>query len=163
MLCVGAGVCVVWCRDLLCVRDALCACCVRVGVCVLVCACWCVGVSVSVCLCVSLWLSVCGVWSCVVCVVWCVWLCVVWCLLSCGTLKTSVCAFKRREEGRGGSLPVLLTKMVHVGLSLDPREVHQKQLLDLTHLRFESRSRTTCHRFLQSFAISDTGVPLQLS
>ena len=58
---------------------------------------------------------------------------------------------RRREEGRGGSSPVLLTKMAHVGLSLDPREFHQKQPLDLTHLRFESRSRTTCHRFLQSF------------
>ena len=38
-------------------------------------------------------------------------------------------------EGRGGSSPVLLTKMAHVGLSLDPREVRQKQPLDLTHLR----------------------------
>ena len=70
---------------------------------------------------------------------------------------------RRGEEGRGGSSPVLLTKMAHVALSLDPREVHQKQPLDLTHLRFKSRSRTTCHRFLQSFAISGTGVPLQLS
>ena len=78
--CVVCGLCrgvwcavcgVVWCRGLLCVRDALCACCVRVGVRV----------------------GVCGVWSCVVCVVWCLWLCVVWCLLWCGTLKTSVCAF----------------------------------------------------------------------
>ena len=76
MPCVGAVCGVVWCRGLLCVRDALCPCCVRVGVCVLVCACWCVGV--GVCWCV-LW--------------WCVWLCVVWCLLWCGTLKTSVCAF----------------------------------------------------------------------
>ena len=32
--CVGAVCGVVWCRGLLCVRDALCACCVRVDVCV---------------------------------------------------------------------------------------------------------------------------------
>ena len=174
MLCVGAVCGVVWCRDV------LCACCVRVV--------WVLCVGVVVC------------W----CVVWCVWLCVVWCLLWCGTLKTSVCAFKtfpcvpatcpdaqnmwaccrntrrhferthgdvlnahteggRGEEGRGGSSPVLLTKMPHVGLSLDPREVHQKQPLDITHLRFESKSRTTRQRFLQSFIFSDKSVPLKIS
>ena len=69
---------------------------------------------------------------------------------------------EEERKGEAGHRPGLLTKMAHVGLSLDPREVHQKQPLDLTHLRFESRSRTTCHRFLQSFAISDEGVP-QLS
>ena len=64
---------------------------------------------------------------------------------------------------REGSSPVLLTKQGPRGVFTFPREVHQKQPLDLTHLRFESRSRTTCHRFLQSFAISDKGAPLQLS
>ena len=57
---------------------------------------------------------------------------------------------RRGEEGRGGSSPVLLTKMAHVGLSLGPREVHQKQPLDLTHLRFESRSRNVTDSFNHS-------------
>ena len=66
-------------------------------------------------------------------------------------------------KGEAGQSPVLLTKISHRGLSLDPREAHQKQPLDFTHLRFESRLRTTCHRFLQPFAISDKSVSLQLS
>ena len=65
------------------------------------------------------------------------------------------------EEGRGSS-PVLLTKQGPRGVFTFPREVHQKQPLDLTHMTFESKSRTTCHRFLQSFAIPDKSVPLQL-
>ena len=51
--CVGAVCGVVWCRGLLCVRDALCACCVRDGVCVL-------GVCVLGCV-------LCGVCGCVWC------------------------------------------------------------------------------------------------
>ena len=121
------------------VRGAVC------GVVCVLCACWCVRVGVRVGVCLFVWhaenLRVC-------------------------IQHGPVCAFKtfpthgggegrRGEEGRGGSSPVLLTKMAHVGLSLDPREVHQKQPLDLTQIRFESRSRTTCHRFLQSFALPD--------
>ena len=74
-----------------------------------------------------------------------------------------VCAFKtfpcggRGEEG-GWSLP----KIAHVGLSR-ASEVHHKKPLDLTHLRFENRSRTTRSRFLQSFAIPDKAVQVQLS
>ena len=67
------------------------------------------------------------------------------------------------EEGRGRERRVIASSAHQNGPRLDPREVHQKQPLDLTHLRFESTSRTTCHRFLQSFAKSDKGVPLQLS
>ena len=51
---------------------------------------------------------------------------------------------------REGSSPVLLTKQGPRGVFTFPTEVHQKQ-------------PTTCHRFLPSFAISDKGVPLQLS
>ena len=70
----------------------------------------------------------------------------------------------RRAGGKGrGSSPVLLVKQGPRGVFTFTREVQQKQPLDLTHFRFESKSRTTCHRFLQSFAISDKGVPLQLS
>ena len=61
---------VVWCRGLLCVREMLCACCVRV--CVLVCACWCVRVGV----CVLVLVFGVGVLVCVVAVLVCVLLCV---------------------------------------------------------------------------------------
>ena len=43
------------------------------------------------------------------------------------------------------------------------REVHRKKLLDLTNFKFESKSRTTRCRSLQSFAIPDKAVQLQLS
>ena len=52
---------------------ALCACCVRVGVCVLVCACCVCACCVCACVCVVL---VCVLGVCVLGV----WLCVVWCL-----------------------------------------------------------------------------------
>ena len=45
-------------------------------------------------------------------------------------------------------------KFAHVGL-LRASEVHQKKPLDLTHSRFENRSRTRCCRFLQSFALPE--------
>ena len=45
-------------------------------------------------------------------------------------------------------------KSAHAGLSR-ASEVHQKQALDLTHFQFENRSRTTCYRFLQSFAVPE--------
>ena len=52
-----------------------------------------------------------------------------------------------------------LPKFAHVRLSLDPRGSPKKPL-DLTHVQFENRSRTTCSRFLQSFALPDKVVQL---
>ena len=46
--------------------------------------------------------------------------------------------------------------------SLGPRDSPKKPL-DLAHFQFENRSRTTCSRFLQSFAFPDEAVQLQLS
>ena len=53
-------------------------------------------------------------------------------------------------------------KFAHVRLSLDPRGSPKKPL-DLTHSQFENRSRTTCSRFLQPFALLDKVVQLQFS
>ena len=47
---------------------------------------------------------------------------------------------------------VASSKFDHVGLSLDPRGSPKKPL-DLIHVQFEKRSRTTCPRVLQSFAL----------
>ena len=56
------------------------------------------------------------------------------------------------RKGQGGHRQFCLPKFAHVGLSRGP-QVRQKKPLDLTHLRFESRSRTTRSRFLESFAL----------
>ena len=53
-----------------------------------------------------------------------------------------------------------LPKFAQVCLSLDPRGSPKKPL-DLIHYQFENRSRTTCPRFLQSFALPDTAVQFQ--
>ena len=53
-------------------------------------------------------------------------------------------------------------KITHVQYSLGPRDSPKKPL-DLTHFQFENRSRTTCSRFLLSFALHDEAVQLQLS
>ena len=53
-----------------------------------------------------------------------------------------------------------LPKFAHVGLSLDPRGSPKKPL-DLIHFQFENRSRTTCPRFLQSFALPGEAVQFQ--
>ena len=45
-----------------------------------------------------------------------------------------------------------LPKFAHVGLSLDP-EVHQRNPWILPIFKFENKSRTTCSRFLQVFAL----------
>ena len=42
-------------------------------------------------------------------------------------------------------------------------EVHQKKRNNLTHLKIENKSRTARSRFLQSFALSDEAIELQLS
>ena len=55
-----------------------------------------------------------------------------------------------------------LPKFAHVRLSVVPRGSPKKPF-DLTHFQFENRSRTTCSRFLQSFALPDKVVQLQLS
>ena len=64
------------------------------------------------------------------------------------------------RKGQGGHRQFCLPKFAHVGLSRGP-QVRQKKPLDLTHLRFESRSRTTRSRFLESFALPDEAVELQ--
>ena len=111
------------------------------GVCVL-------GVRVG-CVCVVC----CGVVLC--CVVLCgvVWCCVVFVVV---WHAENLCVCIQH-------VPVCAFKMSPCVPATCPREVHQKQPLDQTHLRFESRSRTTCHRFLQSFAFSDEAVQFQLS
>ena len=43
------------------------------------------------------------------------------------------------------------------------REPHRKKPLDLTHSRFENRSKITCSRVLQSFALPDEAVELHFS
>ena len=65
---------------------------------------------------------------------------------------------ERKEEA--GPRQFCSPKFAHVGLSRGP-QVQQKKPLDLTHSRFENRSRTTCPRFLQSFALPDEAVELQ--
>ena len=69
---------------------------------------------------------------------------------------------EEEEERRGGSSSVLLVKMARVEFSR-ASEVHRKKPLDLNHFQFENRSRTTCPRVLQSFAVPDQAVELQLS
>ena len=61
-----------------------------------------------------------------------------------------------------GSSSVLLTKFAHVGLSR-ASEVHQRNPWIFPISKFENKSRTTCSRFLQSFALPDEAVKLQFS
>ena len=69
-------------------------------------------------------------------------------------------------EGRGrgwsGHRQFCLPKFAQGGSS-SASEVHLKKPLDLTHSRFENKSRTTRSRFLQSFALPDKAVQLQPS
>ena len=150
------------------------------------------SLSVSVfLLCLSVSPSPCDVASCVVCDVVCGSAHVV-CGVHAGkpsvstqhvpvcTFKTSPCVPAPREHvfqhvrvvlvrafctctrGRRGSSSVLLTKicphMVITCFRSSP-----KKLLDLTYFKFENRSRTTCSRFLQQFALPDKAVQLHLS
>ena len=62
----------------------------------------------------------------------------------------------------GGRRQFCLPKFAHVGLSLDPRGPPKKPL-DLTRFQLENRSRTSCSRFLKSFALPDEAVQLQLT
>ena len=119
-------------------------------------------------LCCWLWLWLCVV-VCVV-VVWRVWCGVVWHAenvhvvpVHTGTfLNVHTEAFWMDTRRTGGSSPVLLAKFAHVGSSLGPRGPPKKRK-NLNHLNFENRSRKTCSRFLQSFALPDEAVELQLS
>ena len=54
------------------------------------------------------------------------------------------------------------TKMAHVELSRALQRF-TKVAIGCYPLEFENRSRTTCSRFLQSFALPDEPVELQLS
>ena len=58
------------------------------------------------------------------------------------------------HTGAAGSSSILLTKFAHVELSHDPRGSPKKPL-DVTRFQFDNRSRTTCSRFLKSFALPD--------
>ena len=67
-----------------------------------------------------------------------------------------------RTHGSRGSSSVLLTKLAHVKLSR-ASEVHQRNTWIFPVFKFEKKSRTTCSRFLQPFALPDEAVNLQLS
>ena len=59
------------------------------------------------------------------------------------------------ESTHGGRREFSLPRKAHVEFSLGPREVHQRNPWILQIFKFEKRSRTTCPRFLQSFASPD--------
>ena len=61
------------------------------------------------------------------------------------------------------SSSVLLTKICQRMVITFPPEVHQRNFWIFPILKFEQRSRTTCPRFLQSFAFPDNVVQLQFS
>ena len=56
------------------------------------------------------------------------------------------------------SSPVLLTKKSSRRVLTWPQRGSPKKPLELTHFQFENRSRTTCPRFLQSFALPKKAV-----
>ena len=60
----------------------------------------------------------------------------------------------RFESTHGWSSPVLLTKKSSRRVLTWSQRGSPKNPLDHTHFQFENRSRTTCHRFLQSFALT---------
>ena len=70
---------------------------------------------------------------------------------------------RRFEWTHGRSSPVPLTKKSPRRILTCAREVHQRNPWMLPTLKFENRSRTTCSRFLQSFALPDKVVQLQFS
>ena len=65
-------------------------------------------------------------------------------------------------QGRVSS-PVLLTKKSSRRVLTWPQRGSPQKPLDLTNFKFENRSRTTRSRVLQSFALPDEAVQLQLS
>ena len=62
--------------------------------------------------------------------------------------------------GREGHRQFCLPKFAHKGSSHAP-DIHRKNHRMLPMFKFENRSRTTCPRFLQSFALPDEAVQLQ--
>ena len=71
--------------------------------------------------------------------------------------------FEWTHGGEGeGHRQFCLPKFDHMGLSRSP-EVHRKKPLDVTYFQFENRSRITCSRVRQPFALPDEAVQLQLS
>ena len=125
---------------------------------------------VSLCLCLSLSVSVwcCGRVVVLCCVVLCVRCGVLCRVVLCGTMETSMCTWCGHTQGRferthGDVLDghtgtrwchrqFCLPKICPHGVLTCPRGPPKKPL-DLSHFQFENRSRTTCSRFLQSFAL----------
>ena len=74
-----------------------------------------------------------------------------------------MCTWRRFEWTHGEQKKVIgqfcLPKFAHEGLS----RASPKKPLDLTHFQFENRPTITCSRVLQSFALPDEAVELQLS
>ena len=64
-----------------------------------------------------------------------------------------------KRERREGHRQFCSPKFAHRVITCF-REVHRKKPLDLTHSRFENRSKITCSRVLQSFALPDEAVEL---
>ena len=64
--------------------------------------------------------------------------------------------------GAGGHRQFCLPKFAHVLLSR-ASEVHQRNFWIFPNFKFENRLRTTCPRFLRSFAFPDKAVQFQLS
>ena len=79
-----------------------------------------------------------------------------WCQCTRGRLEST--HGKRFESTHGGHRQFCLPKFAHIGLSRAP-EVHRKKPLDGIRFQFEKRSRITCSRVLQSFALPDEAVP----
>ena len=68
---------------------------------------------------------------------------------------------KRFESRHGGHRQFCLPRTAHVGLSLGAKFTESNHWM-LPMFKFEKRSRTTCSRFLQSFALPDKTVKQQL-
>ena len=66
------------------------------------------------------------------------------------------------ESTHGWSSSVLLTKKSSRRVLTWPQRGSPKKPLDHTHFQFENRSRTTCLRFHQSFALPDKAVQFPL-
>ena len=151
------------------------------------------SLSVSFCLCVMLCVVLCSVCCCccrvVVVCVWCVCLCVVFVCVAArrkneektriwlqkrlrvyiqnvpvyaGTTRTCVSTLRVGAGIHGDHRQFCFPKFAHIGLSL-ASEVHQRNFWICPVFKCENRLRTTCPRFLQSFAFPDKAVQFQPS
>ena len=77
-----------------------------------------------------------------------------WCRHSRGRLE---CPHRGVLDGHTEGGSHAYQKITDVELSLGPRSSPKKRK-NLTHFKFENRSRTTCSRFLQPFALPDEAV-----